>query len=160
MDTVYIETTVIGHLVGRDHPNPVIAGRQTVTREWWSTAPTSYRLLVSQLVIEECSAGDVEAAAERLEALQSVELLEASVEVDSLAMALTDAGAVSATEPRDAYHIAIAAVNGVKYLVTWNFKHIANAMMRDQIEVACRIAGFEPPIICTPDELLGADDGS
>jgi predicted nucleic acid-binding protein len=160
MDTAYIETAVIGHLVGRYHPNPVIAGRQTVTRAWWLTAPSIYRLLASQLVLEECGGGDPEAAVERLDALSVVELLEASVEVDSLAKALTDAGAVPASEPRDAYHIALAAVNGVKYLVTWNFKHIANAVMRDQIELVCRSAEFEPPIICTPDELLGADDDS
>lgn len=160
MDTVYIETTVVGHLVGRDHPNPVIAGRQAVTRAWWSTAPSGYRLLASELVLEECSGGDPEASVERLDALRAVELLEASVDVDLLATALTDAGAVPASEPRDAYHIAIAAVNGVKYLVTWNFKHIANAVMREQIEMVCRAAGYEPPIICTPDELLGADNDS
>ncbi len=160
MDTAYIETTVIGHLVGRDHPNPVIAGRQLITREWWPVACAKYRLLASQLVIEECSGGDPEAAAERLDTLSSVELLEASIDVDSLATALTDAGAVPPSEPRDAYHIAIAAVNGVTYLVTWNFKHIANAVMREPIEKVCRDAGFEPPIICTPDELLGDDDGA
>lgn len=159
METVYIETTIIGHLVGRDHPNPVIAGRQTVTRAWWSLAPATYRLFVSQLVIEECSAGDVAAAGERLDAVRSVEQLAATVEVDTLAKALTDAGAIPTTEPRDAYHIAIAAVHGVKYLVTWNFKHIANAAMREPIEAVCRAAGFEPPIICTPDELLGTDNG-
>lgn len=158
MDTAYVETTVIGHLVGRDHPNPVIAGRQVVTRIWWSTASSGYRLLASQLVLEESGGGDPDAAAERLDALRDVELLEASVDVDRLATALTDAGAVPASEPRDAYHIAIAAVNGVRYLVTWNCRHIANAAMRDQIEMVCRAAGFEPPIICTPDELLGADD--
>ncbi|MHB9081288.1 MAG: type II toxin-antitoxin system VapC family toxin [Pirellulaceae bacterium] len=159
MDTIYIETTVIGHLVGRVHPDPIIAGRQAVTRVWWSTATSRYQLLISQLVIEECSAGDKGAAAERLEALQSFELLDASDDVDLLALALTETGAVPASEPRDAYHIAIAAVNGIKYLVTWNFKHIANAAMREQIEAVCRNAGFEPPVICTPDELLGVDDG-
>ncbi|MFO0916214.1 MAG: hypothetical protein U0795_24865 [Pirellulales bacterium] len=110
MDTVYIETTVVGHLVGRDHPNPVIAGRQAVTRAWWSTAPSGYRLLASELVLEECSGGDPEASVERLDALRAVELLGASVYVDLMATALTDAGAVPASEPRDAYHIAIAAV--------------------------------------------------
>jgi predicted nucleic acid-binding protein len=159
METAYIETTVIGHLVGRDHPNPVIAGRQAVTRAWWLIAPSGYRLLASQLVLEECNGGDPDAATERLDAASALELLEASVEVDSLALALIDAGAIPASEPRDAYHVAIAAVNGVKYLVTWNFKHIANATMRDQIEMVCRAVGFEPPIICTPDELPGANNG-
>ena len=160
MDTVYIETTVIGHLVGRIHADPVIAGRQAVTRAWWSTAASMYRLLISQLVVEECSAGDDEAASERLDALESLELLDASPEVDALASLLTAAGAVPPSEPRDAYHIAIAAVNGVQFLVTWNCRHIANAAMRGPIEAVCRNAGFDPPVICTPDELSGVDDDS
>ena len=53
-----------------------------------------------------------------------------------------------------AAHIAIAAANGVEYLVTWSFRHIANALMRTRIEHACRQAGYEPPVICTPNELL------
>ena len=68
--------------------------------------------------------------------------------------------AIPASEPRDAFHIAIAAVNGVEYLLTCNFKHIANASLRSRIERICRDAGYEPPIICTPDELMGTEDGS
>ena len=54
----------------------------------------------------------------------------------------------------DAAHIAIAVTNRARYLVTWNFHHIANATMRPQIERVCRCAGYEPPVICTPDELM------
>ncbi len=54
----------------------------------------------------------------------------------------------------------IVAVNGVQYRLTWNFKHIANALLRGRIEQVCREAGFDPPIICTPEELMGTDDGS
>ena len=54
----------------------------------------------------------------------------------------------------DAYHIAVAAVNGMEYLLTWNCTHIANAVMRPRIEEICRQEGFEPPIICTPQELM------
>ena len=53
MDTVYIETTVVGNLAGRMHPDPLIASRQTVTRKWWATARQVYCLLVSELVIDE-----------------------------------------------------------------------------------------------------------
>ena len=48
-----------------------------------------------------------------------------------------------------AAHIAIAVTNGVDYLVTWNFRHIANVAMRTAIERICRQAGYEPPVICT-----------
>jgi hypothetical protein len=40
------------------------------------------------------------------------------------------------------------------YLLTWNFKHIANAVIKQGIEQICRQAGYEPPVICTPEELL------
>ena len=53
----------------------------------------------------------------------------------------------------DASHIAIAAVNGMDYLLTWNLKHIANAFVRNKVEALCRTEGYEPPIICTPEEL-------
>lgn len=45
--------------------------------------------------------------------------------------------------------------HGMEYLLTWNFKHIANAVMCGKIEAVCRDEGYEPPIICTPQELLG-----
>ncbi len=160
METVYIETTVVGHLVSRVHPDPIVAARQTTTRSWWSTESSHFLVYVSQLVLDECGDGDSTAAAERLEAIQSLDRLASPPEVDSLAKALIAGKAVPVSEPRDALHIAIAAVNGVNYLLTWNFKHIANASMRDRIESNCRDAGLEPPIICTPEEQMGADDDS
>ena len=160
MDTVYVETTVVGHLAGRAHRDPVVAARQAVTRAWWRDDAPRYQLYISQLVLDECGDGDPIAAAERLVEIETIDLLAASADVDSLADALIAGKAVPASEPRDAFHIAISAVNGIQYLLTWNFKHIANASLRDRIEWICRDAGFEPPIICTPDELMGADDGS
>ena len=55
----------------------------------------------------------------------------------------------------DAFHIAYSVVNGMDYLVTWNCRHIANAALRSKIEQVCLAAGYEPTVICTPDELLG-----
>jgi predicted nucleic acid-binding protein len=151
--TVYVETTVIGHLVGRILADPTVAGRQTVTREWWPNAIKDYRLFVSRLVADECGAGDAEAAAERLAVLDSLEFLGASAEAVELAEHLISGGAIPTSEPRDAAHISLAATNGIEYLVTWNFKHIANATTRTAIESICREAGYDPPVICTPDEL-------
>jgi hypothetical protein len=159
MDTVYLETTIVGHLAGRMHSDPLVAARQQLTRDWWREEAQLYDVFISQLVLDECSEGDPSAAAERLELVEALSLLESSGDVDDLASALITGKAVPATEPRDAFHIAIAAVNGVKYLLTWNYKHIANATLRSRIEQICRDAGFEPPIICTPEELIGIDDG-
>ena len=71
-----------------------------------------------------------------------------------LAQALLKQAALPARAAADALHIAIAVVNGMDYLLTWNCTHIANAALRNRIETVCRSKGFEVPIICTPEELL------
>jgi hypothetical protein len=154
--TAYIETTVVGHLVGRMLTNPIVAGRQTTTRIWWPSAVKKYRLFVSKVVSDECASGDPDAAAERLAVLKSLAFVATTSAVDDLARLLIDNLAVPKTEPRDAVHISLAAVHGLEYLVSWNFKHIVNPTTRSAIEQVCRNAGYVPPIICTPDELMEA----
>lgn len=151
---VYIETTVIGYLTSRPRQDVAVAGHQETTREWWQTAPDRFELLISQLVVQECSAGDQQAARERLEVLGELTLIPTTAEAEELADALIVGHAVPETYPEDALHIALAAVHGIEYLVTWNFRHIANVTVRSAIERICRAAGYEPPLICTPEELI------
>lgn len=160
MDTVYIETTVVGNIAGRIHPHPEMAARQRKTRKWWNSAPSRFRLLISQLVLDECSDGDASAAQERIDEVSHLPRLDITENAHALAEALITAKVIPASEPRDALHIAIAATNCVQYLVTWNFKHIANATLRQAIGDVCRANGFEPPIICTPEEIAGMTDDS
>jgi predicted nucleic acid-binding protein len=156
--TVYIETTVIGYLTSRVRSDVTVAGHQHTTREWWATAADRFQLVASQLVVQECTAGDADASKERRDALQDLQLLQTTPEAEALANALLADHAVPTSHPEDALHIALATVNGVEYLVTWNFRHIANAAVRSDIERVCRGAGYEPPVICTPEELLESDD--
>ncbi len=158
MDLIYVETTVIGNVAGRIQTNPDVASRQRTTRNWWNRVAAQYELAISQLVVDECSEGDPVAARERWEVLKDLTVLAITDDARTLARILTAEGAVPPSEPRDALHIAVAAVQRVQYLVTWNFKHIANATMRSKIERACRKAGFEPPIVCSPPEIPGDTD--
>ena len=79
-------------------------------------------------------------------------------EAGKLAAKLVQRGAIPRKAAEDALHIAIAAAHGVDYLLTWNCRHIANATMRQAIEHVCREAGYEPPVICTPEELLNDEN--
>jgi hypothetical protein len=151
---VYVETTVISYLTAWPSRDVVIAGHQQITRDWWQTAADRFELVASELVLDEAAAGDPDAARDRLVALASVTLLDATEQALELATQLLESGAIPKKAAEDAVHIAIAVTNGVEFLVTWNCRHIANATMRSQIELACRNAGFEPAIICTPDELM------
>ncbi len=152
--TTYIETSVVSYLIARPSRDMVIAAYQEITREGWRDAPDRFDLVASALVVAEAGAGDPEAARSRLEALESVVFLDAAPEAENLAHSLVEAGAVPRQAADDAAHIAIAAANGIDFLVTWNFRHIANAAMRARIEQVCRGASCEPPVICTPNELM------
>ncbi|MFM7318410.1 MAG: hypothetical protein ACKO5E_15810, partial [bacterium] len=112
METVYIETTIVGHLAGRLLTDPIVMARQQLTRQWWQLCASRHQIFISQLVVDECTAGDQAAAKERLEMIRNLALLESSLSTDTLAAALIRAHAIPATEPRDAFHIAIAATNG------------------------------------------------
>ena len=57
-------------------------------------------------------------------------------------------GPIPSQAAEDALHIAIAVANGVDYLLTWNYKHIANASMRSAIEDECRSQGYAPARLC------------
>jgi hypothetical protein len=136
----------------------VRAAHQQITRDWWDRRRAEFELYISQVVLRECQAGDPTAAAERLKILQDLPLLEQTEEATRLAQALVDRVPLPERAAVDALHVAIAAVHGVDYLLTWNCRHIANATLRDPIESVCRENDYEPPAICTPDELL-AEEG-
>jgi hypothetical protein len=116
-------------------------------------------LVISELVLLECGDGDPEAARERLSLLTEVARVESLADTERLTEQLIAAHAVPASEQRDAAHISLAAVNGVSYLLTWNFKHIANPAVRAKIESTCLRAGYRPPIICSPADLTEPNDG-
>lgn len=155
---VYVETTVISYLTAAPSRDIVIAARQRSTIDWWKTAPKRFELVASPLVVSEASAGDPASARSRLETLEPLRLLEQTESATMLIQRLIAAGAVPPEANADAAHIAIAAANGVEYLVTWNYRHIANAATRARIEAVCLDAGHEPAIICSPDELMEPSD--
>ena len=151
---IYVETTIVSYLVAWPSRDVIVAAHQQITDEWWRTKRQFFELFASQLVLREAQAGDEEMAQRRLHAREEVTLLEITEEALELAEDLINKGPLPQKAAEDAVHIAVAVVNGLDYLITWNCKHIANAKMRDKIEQVCRAGGYEPVIICTPEELL------
>jgi len=151
---VYVETTIISYLAARPSRDLIVAGHQQITHEWWQISRHNFAVVSSQLVAREAGAGDPEAADARLAFLAGLTLLEITEEALTLAQRLLQAKAIPQDFPEDALHVAVAVVNGTEYLLTWNYKHLANAGMRSKIETTCRELGYEAVIICTPEELM------
>nr|VFJ99526.1 MAG: hypothetical protein BECKLFY1418B_GA0070995_11492 [Candidatus Kentron sp. LFY] len=102
----------------------------------------------------EVARGDPDAAAERLNALKAIPEIEVTEQAAIIAEKLLLEAPLPGKARVDALHIAVAAIGGMDYLLTWNCTHIANPAFRPKIESVIRSFGYEPPIICTPQELL------
>ena len=131
----YLETTIVSYLTARPSRDLITAANQQMTHDWWEDHRGQLALYVAQFVIEEASAGDPDAATRRLAVLADLPPLDVTDAVQQLARALLT-------------HVPLPANAQVDTL------HIANATLRHRIEAVCRAAGYEPPTICTPQELL------
>lgn len=153
---LYLETTIPSYLSAWPSRDLIVAAHQQITKEWWRTRQDAFDICISQFVVDEASAGDAEAARERLEVLQPFPLLDITQPVLDLAATLLHLGVIPQKAALDAAHIAVSAVHGVEYLMTWNCAHIANAMNIKTIQTICMQNGFSCPTICTPEELMGS----
>jgi len=153
--TVYVETSVISYLVARPSLSSVrVAANQETTREWWQTRRERFDLYVSAVVVGEAQRGNPVVASARMEVVRGLHLAQVTPEALDLAEALIVGAGVPRKANEDALHIAIAATNGLDYLLTWNCTHIANAVTIPRVNSICRAHGFEPPLIYTPQELM------
>jgi hypothetical protein len=149
---IYIESSVVSYYTNTPGRDIVTAARQQVTREWWEDSLHRFEPYISILVLEEAKAGDPIAANKRMEALEGIQVLGISEEAETLANTLV-IGVIPANYSEDALHIALATVNGMDFLLTWNFHHINNAIMKKQIIKIVEHQGYECPIICSQEEL-------
>jgi hypothetical protein len=154
---VYLETSFISHLTARPSRDPLHAAKQQSSRQWWETCREQFTLVISPTVYEECREGEPVMAGKRLGLLEeNVFLFPQNPAILELAKRfLAPAGPLPSKAEADALHIASAGVYGCEFLLTWNFKHIANAIIKRRVERILHEYGYESPTICTPDELLG-----
>ena len=150
---VYIETSVVSYLTSRSNRDLIVAAHQQITTELWAHRD-AFEFYASELVLAEAGRGDAHAAAQRLAVLNGIPLLKVSSQARDLGKLLVQELAIPSKAIEDAYHVAVAAVQGMDYLITWNCTHIANLQMQRKIERICIDAGYVPAVIGTPEELL------
>ncbi len=158
MASAYIETTITSYYTSRPARDVIQLARQTHTKLWWDGGCSGFELFTSQETIKEASRGDGNVAAKRLELLSQASVLEITSRVENLTKRLLSAGLVLANVASDAIHIATASVHGIDFLVTWNFKHIANPHIQEALREKVTSFGERLPVLCTPEELLRDED--
>jgi predicted nucleic acid-binding protein len=154
MPRAYIESSVPSFYVARLSRQLAIVAKQQATKDWWNGGCSGLDLVTSLETLDEIAKGDSEKAQERLELVATLPILAVTEHVADLAEELVESGIVPKKVASDAIHIAVASVHEVEFLVTWNFKHIANPFLRDRIRHLVTEKGFRMPTMCSPEELL------
>ena len=154
---VYVETSVVGYYTGRASRDVVIAGHQQATQDFWPLLSQDLWPHISALVVKEAGKGDPDLARKRLDAIRSFPVLATTPEAERLAQGILDGHGIPAQYPEDALHIAVAAIGGMEFVVTWNFSHINNPFTKMMIRQAVENAGYECPEIVSPDAFLGEE---
>lgn len=118
----YIETSIISYLTAKPSKDVRVAANRNITLEWWETRRFDFDLFISEFVVTEAALGDAESASRRQKAIEGIAELEATEGVRELGKALISEGPIPPQAEVDAYHIVIAAVNGMDYLLTWTVR--------------------------------------
>jgi len=121
---LYLDTSVPSAYY--DTSKPV---RQLITQKWFENESLSYNLYISVITIEEIGKikNDVKKwNISELTVKYNMKILDLSDKAKNLADEYMSRGAIPRSEPQDAYHIAIATINEIDALASWNFKHIVS----------------------------------
>lgn len=158
MDSIYIETSIVSHATAWRSSDPKIALLQQQARDWWDNERSKFRVVTSQLVLDEAALGDPTAAEERLKLLFGIDLIPTDPRIESIADELIARNLMPEKARLDAFHVATAAVGGVQYLLTQNCRHIANGHTLPRIYKTLGELGFPDLLIYTPAVFLGGVD--
>jgi len=152
---LYMETTIPSYLTAWPSRDIIIAAHQQITQLWWKERKNDFDIYISQFVVDEASAGDSEAASKRIEIIKTLPKLDILDEVTTLSTQILSSGLIPQKAATDATHIAIAAIHQMDFLMTWNCRHLANAVIAMEINKICQDLELTCPVICTPEALMG-----
>lgn len=137
----------------------MILKHQNITKRWWPTAIKKYNIFISEIVISEAGSGDPNAAKKRLEEIKNFTALKITKDVDNLSQIYMVKLNLPPKAIRDADHIAVACLNNIDFLVTWNCTHICNGEIIKKLEKINKELGIYTSTILTPESLMEANHG-
>ena len=62
-------------------------------------------------------------------------------------------GVVPRTKATDAAHLAISTTQGIDFLLTWNYAHLANPSAQTQLGKLCDRLNLMPPLMVSPESI-------
>lgn len=143
---LYLDTSVPNAYFDESNPH-----RQEITRQFWLKLE-GYQVFISDLVVKEIKATGNKALRENLFILvQNFGLLSTNTdEIKTLAEEYVAKGIIPVKHIEDAVHIAVATVNLVDILVSWNFEHMVKLKTKREVTAVNILLGYNQIEIIEP----------
>jgi len=146
---IYLDTTIPSAYFDDRAPD-----RQKLTRDFWNERLLSFIPMISTIVqIEIKDTPDLEKRINMENLVKEFEVLIPNDESDKLAQEYVDKGIFSEKFASDANHVAIAVVNGINFLASWNFRHLVKVNTRREVNLINALKGYWQIEIIVPPEL-------
>lgn len=143
---LYLDTSVPNAYL--DVKNPY---RRGTTKQFWSKLK-NYQVFVSELTIKEINAAQNEELRHNLlELMKDFDCLSTEdEEVRMLAEEYVLRGIIPVKYVTDAIHIAVATVNSLDILISWNYEHIVKLKTKRGVNAINALLGYNPIEIIDP----------
>lgn len=146
---VYLDTSIISALFDKRNPE-----RKSLTEAFFREIE-NFETFVSEITHAEIERTlDTKLQSKMRDTISEFSLLPLTADVERITSEYIRHGAVPEGYPEDAYHIAIAVISEVDYLLSWNFKHIVRRKTRDIVRMVNTLNNLRQIEIMTPAELL------
>ncbi len=147
---LYLDTSVPNFLFAEDAKD-----KQKITRVLFEhKMRNQYDFYVSAVVIREIERAPLPKRRELNAVLTGIPVLELTKESDLLAEAYVKAGALPQSSFEDAQHVAIAVINNLDAVVSWNFKHLVNLRRIKLVNLVNEEMGYKHIEIISPEEVV------
>ena len=152
---VYLDTSVISHLMQEDVPDKVAD-----TRELWEMFKAGkYDVYLSTVTLEEISGCPEPKRSELRKFLEQIQysIISITDEIEIVAQRIIDMGILTKKSYDDCQHIAAAVVGECNCIISWNFKHIVNIKTIHGVRAITNLTGYKDIDILSPTVLLESE---
>ena len=146
---IYLDTSVISALFDARNPE-----RKSLTESFFGQIE-SFDPFISEITVAEIErTPDTALRSKMKEVALQFTSLPLTDDVKGLADEYVRYGAVPESYLEDAYHIAVAVINEMDCILSWNFRHIVRLKTRDIVKMVNTVNAFRHIEIMPPAELL------
>ena len=151
-EKLYLDTSVISYLDQQDIPE-----KMKETQQFWNFLKLGiYEVMISNIAIDEVKVCSIEKRNQLFKYIESIEFINIEETKESIILAKEYLKQAVLTEKSfvDCRHIALASVYECDYIVSWNFKHMANVQTMKKVQGVNILEGYKTIGIYPPTEFL------